>query len=246
MTLIDLDPLLIPYTALPDRVYDVLKRRILTCVMEPSKKLNERFLSAELGVSRTPLREALNRLAAEGLVDLIPYKGYVVSPLTVEQIRNLSELRRVVESEAAAMAAVRSTVADQKRLLALAELRYTPGNRKTYEKYLQANTAFHFAVARCSRNPSLEQVVISVLGQLQRPLYLGLDVGVNARQATAEHLELVKAIRAKSAARARKVMAEQLMRAEKRVTAALTKMQTSTSSDAKQMLWLGRRSKGML
>ena len=64
-------------------------------------------------------------------------------------------------------------MAEQAELLALAELCYTPGNRQTYETYLRANTAFHLAVARCARNPSLEQIVISVLNQLQRPFTSG-------------------------------------------------------------------------
>lgn len=225
----ELEPVLLPRTALPDRVYAVLKHRVLTCVLEPGKRLNERQLSEELNISRTPLREALNRLALEGLLDLIPFKGYVVTPVTVEQIRSLSELRRILESAAAAIAATRSTAAEQKQLLRLAKLRYTPGNRRTYERYLRANTDFHVAMVRCSRNPHLEQMVVSVLDQLQRPLYLGLDVGINAREATREHLLVLKAIRAKDAEGARKIMAEQILRAEKRIVDALTKLTQSSA-----------------
>lgn len=228
------EPALVLRAALSDQVYAVLKRRVLTCVLQPGKKLNERTLCSELRVSRTPLREALNRLALEGLLHLESYKGYAVMPVTVEQIRNLSELRRIVEAEAAALAAVRCTVAEQAELLALAELRYTPGNRQTYETYLRANTAFHLAVARCARNPSLEQIVISVLNQLQRPLYLGLDVGINPREATREHAGVVKAIQAGNASRARKLMAEQLLRAEKRIVAALIKMPETAAAETGQ------------
>jgi DNA-binding GntR family transcriptional regulator len=208
--------------ALPDRVYAVLKHRILTCALEPEKKLNEKHLAEELGVSRTPLREALNRLALEGLVNLVQFKGYAVSSITTDDICHLSELRRIVESEAAAIAAVRATSADYEHLLSLAELHYTPGNRKTYENYLQENTSFHFALVRSTHNPRLEAVVISVLDQLQRPLYLGLDVGIDAKSATDEHLAVVAAVRAHDAAQARDLTASQISHTERRMLAALT------------------------
>ncbi len=219
--LIDLVPAPPTREAMPDRMYAVLKHRILTCILEPGWKVNEKILADELGASRTPLREAMNRLAFEGLLKLEPYKGYVVSPVTAADIRNLSEVRRIVESETAALAARRATDDDCKRLQKLCHLRYVPGNRQTYETYLRDNTAFHIAVARCSGNQRLEQIVASVLDEMQRPLYLGLDVGIDAQAATREHIELVDAIRAKKPAVARKVMADQLLHAEERVLNAL-------------------------
>lgn len=207
--------------ALPDQIYGVLKHRILACVVEPGRKLNEKNLSEELGVSRTPLREALNRLAFEGLVNLIPYKGYQVSSITLADIVALSELRRIVESEAAALAAERMVPKDYDRLLDLAELRYTPGNRKTYGDYLRANTSFHCELARCACNPRLESIVVSVLDQLQRPLYLGLDMGIDAQAATEEHLDVLDAVHARDPVRARASMSEQIHRAEKRIVASL-------------------------
>lgn len=210
--------------ALPDQIYGVLKHRILTCAIDPGEKLNENDLAQELTVSRTPLREALNRLALEGLVVLAPYKGYLVRSITVPDILALSELRRIVESEVAALAAVRTGPNDYENLKKLARLSYTPGHRDTYEDYLQANTAFHVAMARCTGNPRLEKLVESVLDQLQRPLYLGLDKGINAKAATEEHLQLLEAIRARNADRARIVMSEQIQRSEQRILSAIKKI----------------------
>jgi len=219
--LIDLSPQPPVREAMPDRMYAVLKHRILTCILEPGWKVNEKVLADELGASRTPLREAMNRLALEGLLKLNPYKGFVVSPVTAEDIAHLSEVRRIVESETAALAARRAREEDCQRLEKLCHLRYVPGNRRTYERYLRDNTAFHIAIARCSGNRRLEQIVASVLDEMQRPLYLGLDLGIDAAEATKEHKELVDAIRAKKPARARKVMVDQLARSQKRVLNAL-------------------------
>lgn len=84
----------------PDHIYGILKYRILTCALRPGERLVEKPLTEELQTSRTPLREALNRLAQEDLVILTPYRGYAVSPLTVKDIRELCELRLILESEA--------------------------------------------------------------------------------------------------------------------------------------------------
>jgi DNA-binding GntR family transcriptional regulator len=96
-----------PRLNLPDRVYSKLKQQILTCRLAPEHRLIESELCAALHVSRTPLREALNRLALEGLVVAAPLAGYIVAPLTIEDIRDLTEVRQIVESEAAALAAQR-------------------------------------------------------------------------------------------------------------------------------------------
>jgi DNA-binding GntR family transcriptional regulator len=219
--LIELSPIPPVREAMPDRMYAVLKHRILTCIFEPGWKVNEKQLADEFGASRTPLREAMNRLALEGLLKLNPYKGFVVSYVTVEDISHLSEVRQIVEAETAALAARRATEDDCRRLDELCNLRYVPGNRRTYERYLLDNTAFHIAIARCARNYRLEQIVASVLDEMQRPLYLGLDVGIDADAATEEHTDLIKAIRAKKPAQAKKIMIDQLVRSQKRVLSAL-------------------------
>jgi DNA-binding GntR family transcriptional regulator len=220
--LIELEPKMPLAQALPDRIYAALKHRILTCSLQPGQRLMEKELSQELGVSRTPLREALNRLALEQLVFLTPYRGYAVAPVLAEDIRDLSELRLIVESESAALAAERATKKDVEQLRNLATLSYQPGERATYEQYLRDNSAFHQALVRCTRNPRLESVVASVLDQIQRPLYLGLDIGLDAKPATAEHYDLVEAVAEGNVRRARQVMADQLKRAEMRIVAAVS------------------------
>ena len=202
--------------ALPDRVYAVLKRRILTCRLLPGERLIEKDLCSEMNVSRTPLREALNRLGLEGLITLEPYKGYEVTSLTLKDIRNLSELRGIVESEAAALAALRATQAEIDALLRIAALHYKPGDRATYETYLRVNSAFHLSLARCSHNDRLESIVASVIDQIQRPLYLGLDVGLDPNEATREHELVIDAIRRRDSRSARKLMRDQVVEAGRR------------------------------
>lgn len=152
-----------------------------------------------------------------------------MTPVTLEDVRCLCEVRRILECESAALAAQRASPQETERLARLAELRYTPGQRETYQEYLRANSAFHLAVVRCTHNLRLETILMSVLDQLQRPIYFGLDVGLDPVAATAEHLETVAAIQARDPARARRLVAEYMVGTERRI---LEAVQTACSGDS--------------
>lgn len=220
-SLIELDPTVSSPAAISDRVYATLKHRVLTCLMVPGQRIVEKDLCSEMQISRTPLREALNRLALEGLVVLRPFRGYVVAPLTVADFRELCEFRRILESEAAALSALRATPEDIDELAARSTLEYTVGDENTYVAYLRNNSAFHLALVRCTHNSQLISAVMSALDHHQRPLYLGLEVGMDAAASTAEHVEVVNAVRAHDPERARALMLLHIGRAETRVVNAL-------------------------
>lgn len=220
-SLIDLNPAVTTPTSLPDRIYATLKHRILTCSMLPSSRIVEKELCTEMQVSRTPLREALNRLALEGLVIIVPFRGYGIAPLTVDGFRELCEVRRLLESEAAALAAERATEDDIQRLDSRAELRYRREDRRTYQKYLRGNSAFHQALVRATHNSRLESLVMSALDQHQRPLHMGLGIGVDGKASTAEHQAICDAIRRHDSKEARKTMLDHIVRAEDRIVTAL-------------------------
>jgi GntR family transcriptional regulator, rspAB operon transcriptional repressor len=220
-SLIDLDPAVTPPAALTDRIYATLKHRILTCVMMPRARIVEKDLCAEMGVSRTPLREALNRLSLEGLVSILPFRGYIVAPLTVEGFRELCELRRILEPEAAALCAERATDAEIARLDGLAEVRYRREDRRTYEKYLRANSAFHQTLVQGTHNARLETMVMLALDQHDRSLYLGLGIGMDVQPSAVEHRRIVEVIGARDPGQARSVMREHIMRGEHRIATAL-------------------------
>lgn len=206
---------------LPDRVYAEIKHRILTCVLKPDDRLIEAELCEQLDVSRTPIREALNRLSNENLVMPSPFRGYTVAPLTARGFHDLCEVRRMIEPAVAALAAERATPEDVDRLSALSMLTYTPGDHKSYGAYLLANHRFHLEIARCARNSQLESLVATVLERHQRPCFLGLDVGIDAEESTQEHLKVVEAIRNRHAEQAQKLMARHIGGGERRILAAL-------------------------
>lgn len=206
---------------LPDRVYAVIKNAVLTCVLKPGERLVEAELCESLEVSRTPLREALNRLANEGLVVASPFRGYSVAPLTARDFHDLCEVRRMIEPAVAGLAAERAVPGDVTRLLELSTLTYTPGDHASYHAYLLANSRFHLEIARCARNSQLESIVVAVLDRHQRPCFLGLDVGIDAEESTVEHVKVIEAIRNHDSELASKLMTKHIAGGERRILAAL-------------------------
>ena len=220
-SLIELDPALAAPTALPDRIYAILKHRILTCSMLPGGRIVEKDLCKEMQVSRTPLREAFNRLSLEGLIVLSPYRGYTVAPVTIKAYRELCELRRIVEGGTAALAAQMATPEDAQRMAEAAEARYTPGDRESYRVSLRRNSAFHLSVVQSTRNRQLEALLMSALDRHQRPLHLELDVAIDGEASTREHLEIADAVRRHDAEGARSSMVDHIAGEEDRIVAAL-------------------------
>lgn len=218
---IEIDPNLAPAVTMPDRAYAVLKHKVLTCALAPGERIIEKNLCEELGISRTPLREALNRLAHEGLVVLASYKGYSVAPLTVQSFHELCELRRMIEPQVAAVAAERATAADLEKIKATAVLEYVVGDPESYLRYNRANSAFHLAVVRSIRNERVESVFMGILDQHHRPTYLGLNFGIDAVTSTAEHFAIYEAIRQRNAGLARELAHHHIAAGESRIIAAL-------------------------
>jgi len=216
LSLLELDPVPAP-AALPDRIYATLKHRILTCSMRPGERIVEKDLCAEMHLSRTPLREAFNRLALEGLIIVSPYRGYSVAPISVTAYKELCGLRRIVEGGVAALAAGIASPEDVARLIETAETSYTPRDRGGYLGYLRNNSSFHLSLVRITRNRQLESIVMSALDRHQRPLYLGLDIGLDTSISTKEHREIAYAVGAHHPARARKLMVSHIAEVEERI-----------------------------
>ena len=145
----------------------------------------------------------------------VPAGGYMVAPITIEDIRHLTELRQILESEAAHLAAQRASEEDIAAMESFATLTYKQGDRSTYVSSLEQNRSFHLAVAKASHNPRLEAIITSVLDQVQRAIYFGLDAAIDAKLATAEHFELIAAIKSRSPRRARELTATQIKNGER-------------------------------
>jgi DNA-binding GntR family transcriptional regulator len=216
--------------SLARQAYEALKQDILTCALPPGAQIFENELAARYGMSKTPVREALNLLGQEGLVQVLPRRGYLVAPVTLRDVQEVFQLRLLLETAAAELAAEHITEEALRQLNALVAVRYTYRDRASYARFLRANRAFHVAVAQASGNQRLAAFVGKLLEDMERILHLGLDLRDSAEEMAAEHGELVDALLKGDGALARKVVTEQLQNSRKRVLEALVGQMGAGSS----------------
>ena len=146
-----------------DHVYDSLRDRILSLELEPGSLLDEATLGSELNVSRTPLREALVRLAAEGLVDVMPNRGARVSPIELPQLQEHLEAFELVQRTATALAAQRRTQEDLEELAALCLAFEEERDKRDVHGMIMANLAFHQAIGAAAGNRYIQRMYDTVL-----------------------------------------------------------------------------------
>jgi DNA-binding GntR family transcriptional regulator len=191
-------------------VHERLRQAILTGRLRPGQRVVELAIAEQYGVSRAPAREALKLLQQERLLEVVPRRGYVVAPVTTAQVRELFELRRMLESAAAARATRNATPADLDALARLVGDPYAPGDPESYARFLAQNKVFHAGVARLARNARLSRIVEALLDELERLFHLGLDVRDRSEALVQEHRDLVLAMRTGDADEAARVMALQI------------------------------------
>ena len=208
-------------TALPDHVYAFLKQKILSCQLLPGQRLIEKNLCAELEISRTPLREALNRLSHEELIAFQPHAGYRVASITLAGFRNLIELRSIVEPETAALAAERATPEDVAKMRECATLNYDPSDDSSFADYCRANARFHLCVVRAARNPTLENLVMSTLDMYQRPTYMRIGRQMDPENPSAKHRAIAEAIALHDSEKTRSIMRQHILGGGERIVEAL-------------------------
>lgn len=186
-------PAAIPESSLlADQAYFALREMVVSLELPPGAQIKEPELVARLGIGRTPVREALKRLAQQRFVEVFPRRGMVVTTVDVRDLARLCEVRLALEPEAARLAAERATQADLDEFDALSsELR---ARRRRDEKALIAlDRRIHEAVYRASHNHFLEETLEEYYTHALRIWMLALEkTGLSA--AVHEHAELIDAI----------------------------------------------------
>jgi DNA-binding GntR family transcriptional regulator len=189
-------------------------------------------VAAQLGGSKTPAREALARLAGEGLVEVVRGTGYRVAPVTIKSARDLFDLRALLECEAAARAATRPMAPEARSQLdALLSTTYHQAERASVRRFLKANTAFHVGLARTAGNDVLANVLEAVFEQLQRLIHLAIALSSRAEEVVHEHHELLAAVTSGDPVLARRVAERQVASARAAVLDALLSSEVILSAN---------------
>ena len=192
--------------SLTNQAYVILRRDILTCQIAPGQELSEQDIARRLKMSKTPVREALARLNLEGFVEIYPRRGYRVAPVTVKDMIDLFSLRAVVEGAAAATAVRNMVESDFVALERLAEASYVVDEAKSVEAFVEANRAFHSAIAFSSGNPRIHRLVAGLLIEAERFFYLGARSRDLNPETANDHRKIVGVLRRRDPEKARRAM----------------------------------------
>jgi DNA-binding GntR family transcriptional regulator len=206
---------------LADRAYADLRDRIVTLRIPPGAPIDEDVLGGELGIGRTPVREAIKRLALENLVTVFPRRGTFASEINITDLADISDVRMQLEGHAAYRAAQRITPAQQAELQELlAELEHSQGSDDT-AALTALDTRVHRFIHRCAGNAYLEESLGRYFNLSLRIWYLVLDRLPHLLARVHEHGELLRALADGDAERARAIITEHIEIFEREIRAVL-------------------------
>ncbi len=202
------------YKPLRELVFESLREAILNGTLGPSERLMEIQLAEEMGVSRTPVREAIRKLELEGLVVMIPRKGAYVAGMSLKDIADVFEIRGALEGLAAELAAERATEEElefMERYLVKISEEIEKGD---LDKVVEIDTDFHTLLYKASRNERLSQIISNLREQIQRFRTTSLSYPGRMKVALEEHRKIVEAISSRDGESAGKIAQEHIENAE--------------------------------
>src|ERR1700744_2785738 len=200
----------IPRELLADRAYNDLRDRIVTLRIPPGAPIDEDVLGGELGIGRTPVREAIKRLALENLVTGFPRRGTFASEINITDLADISDVRTQLEGHAAYRAAQRITPAQRDELEGLlTELEHSQGS-DDIAALMALDTRVHRFIHRAAGNPYLEDSLGRFFNLSLRIWYLVLDRLPHLFARVHEHGDLLRAIADGDADGARAIINEHI------------------------------------
>jgi DNA-binding GntR family transcriptional regulator len=200
----------IPRLALHEQVAQRLRPMLVEGRIAPGAKLNERELSELLKVSRTPLREAIKMLAAEGLVELLPNRGAIAVSLTEEDVRHTFEVMAGLEGQAGELAAKRITPEELAEIQAMQFEMMAAFTRRDLSTYYGINARIHQAISAAAKNPVLSQVYDQVNARLQALRFRSNQDGEKWKRAVKEHEKMIEALATHDGAAMREILQQHL------------------------------------
>ena len=217
----------IPYQLMRSDIYGVIRREILSCAIPPGAEIRDADIAERFSVSRSPVRDALLRLEAEGLVVISPRKGYRASPISIADARDLFEFRAVLEAAYAANVAAEASDEAMRALDRFRSMRdYAEGEAAAAPSFVRYNREFHLAIAQLCANQRIRLSTIDLVEQFDRLVTVSIssnEAGSQRDALIAEHCEIIDALQTRDGRRAGRILARHAGRARKRVMAALSR-----------------------
>ncbi len=205
---------------LSDKVYYLIKERIINLSFKPREQLVEMDIARELGVSKSPIRDAFQRLEREKLVNMIPYKGWYVQAVSMEEFRELCEARQAIETYCLERTLTSYTDGDFEELKNILEFGKKELDKENSRLAFEQNRKFHLEIVRKVKNNFIESFYLNLWDKHNRYSFIiAADVPGRIAQANQQHFELIEVFKKKDVPVAvDKLRAHLLMISEDRFT----------------------------
>jgi DNA-binding GntR family transcriptional regulator len=183
------------HISLRDAAYKAIKHRIITLNLRPGEFINEAAICVALGIGRTPVHQAFDRLMLEGMVDVIPRKGIIVKPVSLDEIMNIVEVRLINETYCVRCAAERASADDLNQLTDIVQRSRQWLGVRNIEQLMLLDRDFHGVIARCSGNLVLSDSLANLHDRSLRFWFLSLAASGQHDSVQQQHEAILAALR---------------------------------------------------
>ncbi len=201
---------------LGQQAYEQIRQRIIALDLAPGSVIDEAELQGQMELGRTPIREALKRLALEGLVNIVPRRGIFVADIGLDDLQRLQEVRLVLETLAVRLAAQRGKAEHWRQLEALLDQEALAGEANS-ATLIEADAAFHETVYRAADNQYLHDALTVLLGLNERLWYYFLPDANGLELMSADHRALAMSLQARDEVQAEAIMVRHIRRVQESV-----------------------------
>lgn len=206
---------------LTQQAYRSIRDEIVTGKLDGQQHFTEAYFASRYGISKSPIREALNRLESEGLITIIPRRGAFVRELSLHDVEEIYELREVLES-----LVIRNAVLDAKSLAHLREIAESARSfleKKDKPNYIRRDTAFHTTLAKASSNTRLYKMLESMHNQMM--ILRRQTFELTSQSSIRQHLRILEALEKGRRETAARLMEEHIRAVRKRLVDHLKKQE---------------------
>ena len=204
-----------------EEIADILRENIISGNINPGEKVNEYQAAKLLNISRPPIREAFRLLAAEGLITLVPRKGAFVSELSIQEVKEIYEMKSMMESFAVRLAIPIINEKEVSELDSINNSMQEKIKQDNFKAILKLNIEFHRRMIKMSKNERLIRFYESIVLPIRKYQRIGLSAPASWDTSLQEHRNIVEAIKSKNIELAERLTREHRMRATARVTSRL-------------------------
>ncbi|MCX8997106.1 GntR family transcriptional regulator [Rhizobiaceae bacterium BDR2-2] len=181
--------------SLRDRAYEKIKHLIITCGLKPGEVLSEAALSVSLDIGRTPVHQAIDRLVTDGLIDVMPRKGIMVKPVSLDEIFDIIDVRLINESYCARRAAARAEPADIARMVANLDAMWDAAKARAIETMMELDREFHAMLSGTTRNKVLSEILRNLHDRSTRLWFISLRAGEQHMRVCEQHAAIIDGVR---------------------------------------------------